>query len=54
MTKPATTRQVVDTLQHPGRWVTVSNAPTSPLANTQAVMTEAQYAAEVSAVSARR
>jgi hypothetical protein len=54
MTRPATTRLVFETLEHPGRWVTVSNVPTSPLANTQAVMTEAQYAAEVSAVSARR
>lgn len=54
MTRPAGTRRVVDTLEHPGRWVTVSNVPTSPLANTAGVMTEAQYAAEVSTVSSRR
>ena len=51
--RPARTETVTETFQRPARWVTVSDATPrpQPLAGTQEVLTEAQLAEAIRAVS---
>jgi hypothetical protein len=49
MVNPAVTRDVTQTIEHPGRWVTVGDTSSPPIKGTEAVMTEAEYWAEVRA-----